>query len=56
MTGCAKSKVFRVTGLPVGKAELDVAQTIHHLLSNDKQQRLEVRIACIPLMRRRQDL
>jgi hypothetical protein len=41
-----------VTGLPVGKAELDVqstlAQAIHHLLSDDEQQRLEVRIACIP--------
>ena len=52
MTTSAKSKVFRVTGLPVGKAELDVqstlAQTIHHLLLDDERQRLKVHIACIP--------
>jgi hypothetical protein len=48
----AKSKVFRVTGLPVDKAELDVqstlAKTIRDVLSHDEQQRLEVHIACIP--------
>jgi protein SERAC1 len=52
MPGSAKSKVFRVTGLPVGEAEPDVqstlAKTIHDLLSDDEKLRLEVRIACIP--------
>jgi hypothetical protein len=52
MTSSTKSKVFRVTGLPVGKAELDVqstlAKTIRDLLSHDEQQRLQVQIACIP--------
>lgn len=52
MASNAKSKVFRVTGLPVGDAEHDVqstlAQTIHDLLSDDEEQLLEVRIACVP--------
>jgi hypothetical protein len=41
-----------VTGLPVGKAEPDVqsmlVQTIRDILSNDEQQRLEVRVSCVP--------
>src|ERR1700728_3534128 len=52
MASSAKSKVFRVTGLPVGKAEPYVqsilVQTIRDILSNDEQQRLEVRVACVP--------
>jgi hypothetical protein len=52
MASSAKSKVFRVTGLPAGKAELDVRleldQTIRDLLSDDERQQLEVRIACVP--------
>jgi protein SERAC1 len=52
MVSSAKSKVFRVTGLPVGKAEPDVqsilVQTIRDNLSNDEQQRLEVCVACVP--------
>jgi hypothetical protein len=51
MASIAKSKVFRVTGLPVGKAEPYVqstlVQTIRDILSNDEQQRLEVRVACV---------
>src|SRR5580692_7247429 len=52
MASGVKSKVFRVTGLPVGKAELSVqsalAGTIRDLLSHDEQQRLEAHITCIP--------
>jgi hypothetical protein len=52
MASSAKSIVFRVTGLPVGKAGHDVQstldKTIRDLLSDDEKQRLEVRIACIP--------
>jgi hypothetical protein len=52
MTSNVKSNVFRVTGLPIGKAELDVqstlSRTIHNLLSDAEQQRLKVHIACIP--------
>jgi hypothetical protein len=48
----AKLKVFRVTGLPVGKAEPYVqsilVQTIRDLLSNDEQRQLEVHVTCIP--------
>ena len=52
MASSPRSTVFRVTGLPVDKAELDVksnlTQTIRDLLTEDEQQRLEVGVACIP--------
>jgi len=52
MASSAKSKVFQVTGLPVGKAEPDVqsilVQTIRDNLLNDEQQLLEVCVACVP--------
>jgi len=51
MANSHKSTVFRVTGLPLDKPELEVrstlAETIRHLLTDDEQQR-EVVIACTP--------
>jgi hypothetical protein len=52
MASGLRSTVFRVTGLPVDKAETDVqstlAKTIYDLLTEDERQRIEVDIACVP--------
>jgi hypothetical protein len=50
MASSAKSKVFQVTGLPVGKAEPDLVQTIRDNLSNDEQHRPYVALR-LPLER-----
>ena len=52
MESATRSTVFRVTGLPIDKAELDVKsrlfQTIHDLLTEDERQHIMVHITCIP--------
>jgi hypothetical protein len=52
MANNARSTVFRVTGLPLGKAEVDVKsqllEEIRDLLRNDKQQDVEAIVACVP--------
>ena len=52
MASSPRSTVFRVTGLPVDKAVLDIkstlTQTIRDLLTEDERQQVEVSITCIP--------
>jgi protein SERAC1 len=52
MASSPRSTVFRVTGLPVDKAVLDVkstlTQTIRDLLTEDERQQVEVSVTCIP--------
>ena len=52
MASSPRSTVFRVTGLPADKAELDVkstlTQTIRGLLTEDERRRVEVSVNCIP--------
>lgn len=52
MTTNLRSTVFRVTGLPIGKAEEELqsilAETIHNHLTKEEQQNLKVDIDCIP--------
>ena len=52
MASSPRSTVFRVTGLPADKAELDVkstlVQTIRGLLTEGERRRVEVNVACIP--------
>src|SRR2546429_6978890 len=52
MASSSPSTVFRVTGLPLDKAELDVKsklfETIRGLLTEDEQHRAGMTITCIP--------
>jgi len=52
MASSPRSTVFRVTGLPLDKSELDIkttlSETIHDLLTEDERQRFGLTIACVP--------
>jgi hypothetical protein len=52
MASSSPSTVFRVTGLPLDKAELDVQsklfETIRDLLTQDEEHRAGITITCIP--------
>ncbi|RDW73410.1 hypothetical protein BP6252_07317 [Coleophoma cylindrospora] len=52
MASTARGTVFRVTGLPLDEAELDIKsrldKTIHDHLQDDERERIEVFVACIP--------
>ena len=52
MASSSPSTVFRVTGLPLDKAELDIKsklfETIRDVLTEDEQQRVGMTVTCIP--------
>jgi protein SERAC1 len=52
MASSHRSTVFRVTGLPLGKAGVDIKSTlleaIRDLLTEDEQQHIDVTIASVP--------
>ncbi|RDW87375.1 hypothetical protein BP5796_03069 [Coleophoma crateriformis] len=52
MASTSRATVFRVTGLPLDEAELNIKsrleQTIHDHLRDDERERIEVRVTCIP--------
>ncbi|RDW56402.1 hypothetical protein BP5796_13224 [Coleophoma crateriformis] len=52
MASSRRTTVFRVTGLPIGKAEGEsqsiLAETIQEQLTEEEKQRIKLEIACIP--------